>query len=115
MFYTLIAGSFVLGVLILIGFAVGWLLSVIGFETAWGIGEWLAVGLTVLILKNGIKIKSDDDVFVLSVLLVLMLTMLPVLIGYGTWLLLNALGLQLGLDWAKVYLIGLVLIILRVI
>lgn len=118
----MIAGLIVLGILVLIpvvfGFLLSWLLSVVGYETGWGILEWLVVGLTFLLLRRGIKVElknanEDEKVFVMATLILLSVTVIPFIFGYGAWLLLKALGIPMNWDWIMLYLVGLILLILR--
>jgi len=119
---TLITGLIALGILVSIpitfGFLLSWLISVVGYETGWGILEWLIVGLTFLLLRRGIKVElknadEDEKAFVTATLILLSVTAIPFIFGYGVWFILKAFGILMNWDWIMLYLVGLVLIILR--
>lgn len=119
---TLITGLVALGILVLIpiafGFLLSWLISVVGYETGWGILEWLIVGLTFLLLRRGIKVElknadEDEKAFVIATLILLSVVVIPFIFGYGVWLILKAFGILMNWDWIMLYLVGLVLLILR--
>lgn len=119
---TLITGLVALGILVLIpiafGFLLSWLISVVGYETGWGILEWLIVGLTFLLLRRGIKVElknadEDEKAFVTATIILLSVAVIPFIFGYGVWLILKAFGILMNWDWIMLYLVGLVLLILR--